>query len=291
LLSIMERALKYYAPVYEGEDERWKDSFADVAQAFLEQHRFEHGDTDDFEHLIVIDFTSPTTSAVSVVSPAADAAREAENQELAEKLGGQLRAMLEESGISTDGLELELDENGRITVAGDVDDATLRQARALIDHFTREAKAFGTHEKNPDEAEAAREGRNILTGREEDRSDPTVDTADAWIASKRREETTAALTEKIRPYLPNPNFDDPLAPDAASYRIRNAYISWQSVLPKNESGPAFFGTSTAVSAVGTPRFGEESYGDDAAGLYRQLVDGMSQFHDGRSRMSYTLLAA
>lgn len=288
-------------------------SFSDVVETFVEQHRFEHGDVDEYEHLLEINFSGSASDA-KVVSPAADAAQDEANQEVAGKLGDKLRTMLTDNGVEAEGLEFEIDETGKITVLGNPEDFNVKKAQSLVDQFVEEAKGAGGKIANGDpeeKEELARERGRIRNGEKDGNEDGAASASvgfgkrDVVATSEKTEEekwlqTREELTEKIRPFLPDPEMKDP-----ESIRMREKYIGWNQAFSKYKQDAHFISNVAPVSSV-RPRkyaslqsadaagevnpFGmreDDLYADDATGLYLELMDGMTQFHDGRRKVNYT----
>lgn len=126
--------------------------------------------------------------------------------------------------------------------------------------------------------------------------------------TERWKQFQSELTEKIRPFLPDPDFEKVEYGDPLSRRIRDTYVSWHKSFPKNNGGTHFLGNAESVSNIsprkfaalaavnggdGVTPFGSAEtvfYGGDARSLYLELMDGMTQFHDGRRSVSYKLTA-
>ena len=313
LKGLVRKALSTWGDEHPNENA----DFIDVAEAFIEQHRFEHGDVDEFEHMVEIDFAGGR-NAVKVVSPEADKAQDAANQQVADQLGEKLGAMLAENGVNTEGLEFSIDDSGKITVLGDPENTEVKKAQSIIDQFVQNAQNQGkaVAAGDPDEKEEQdRESRAIRRGTDDGDEGHVPEgyakrdveaTGDHVAAEKQWKDFVDAQTEKIREHLPDPELKS-----AESQRIRDIYVGWQRNLPKTTSEAHYLSGVSRVSDVKPRRFaaigGEQAngvglpgiggqtagrlYSDDAVGLYLELMDGMGQFHDGRRDVSYKFSAA
>lgn len=273
-------------------------SFADVTETYIEQHRFEDDDVDEFKHMLEIDLTSSSyAEGYKVVSPDADAAQDAKNQENADELGEALRTMLEEEGVDTAGLEMDIDENGKITVHGDAGDPNVRKAQTLIDAFVSEAKglaqgAKGAGAKKEEdsedtqsaseafaEAQSIREG-NAYEGRHAGASGmgSVVDTGKTY-ANEIEEALATGSGERVgRLVFLFPKFETGTHNGSTLNRVSNITPAWQS----------FAGAAGGVS-VGGALEGKAGV-SDAQKLYLKYMSGMGQFHDGNQRRSYKMSA-
>lgn len=290
LKTVVEDSLSAWAEDPSGNasgTEKRVGNFADVAEAFIEQHRFEHGDVDEFEHMVEINFAGGR-SDVKVVSPKADEAQDAKNQGVAEELGKKLKGVLEENGIDVGpGIEVEIDDKGKVTVLGDPYDPAVREAQRVLDQFVRETKSlFGAEglKDKADDDETAAKRREVRGG-----------TTSVYERENRKKFIQDRLDEAA-PHLP----DGEDAGTVANARAQQLYLGWMANAPKYESGTRYASAVGVVSAVARPRFGdganphvgntlamnETAYGDDAGGLYRRLVDGMGQFHDEHRKAKY-----
>ena len=274
-------------------------TFKDLVETYLEQHRFEHGDLEEHEHMLEINF-SGGVSDVRVVSPEADEARDKQNQEVANKLGSELKSRLAESGVEIgQGIEVEIDETGKITVLGDLNDPNLKKAQTIIDQFTTEAKQIGRAESDDkDERQTRKESMDL---RLDGKTDADVKPAAIKTANEHMKE------KEYGDFLDGQmaRFGKTKIEDMTRSELN--YIAWQRVTPEKQAGKTqFASTQDKVSnirkqpfaglleetsaAAGTSASGKE-HGNDAVGLFRQLMDSMSQFHDHRRGSSYKFVIA
>lgn len=290
LKTVVERSLSAWADDPAGNasgTEKRVGNFADVAEAFIEQHRFEHGDVDEFEHMVEINFAGGR-SAVTVVSPKADEAQDVKNQGVAKELGRKLRDVLEENGIDVGpGIEVDIDDKGKITVLGDAYDPAVREAQQVIDRFVQDTKGVFGKEKIGDSktSEETAESRREVRG----------STTNSYAKENRRKFVQERLDEAA-PHLP----DGEDARTAANARAQELYVGWMTNAPKYEGGTHYASSVDTVSAIARPRYGvnsdaragntlamdETAYPGDAGGLYRRLLDGMGQFHDASKKGRY-----
>ncbi len=243
-------------------------SLADVYDTFIQEHQFEHGDTAEYAHELEISFSG--SGHTRVTSPEADKAQHAKNQEVATQMGEALREDMEKEGINTAGLEMEVDEKGRITVKGDLPEADLKAAQAFVDNFMKTAKAGGYSggEEGEEDAkarhEAGEERRAMHFGAEEEDMTPGVvasATGDGKAAS-------AAGGEEI----------DESAMSAKELRQHRTNQAWEKIFPKNHEGGFYLGAASGVSDIKPDRY-QNTGGDDAASLYRRFLNGLGKFHD------------
>ncbi len=269
-------------------------NFADVADTFIEQHRFEHGDVDKHEHLLEISFGGGPGDA-KVVSPAADKAKDEENKKLSGELGGAVRDMLSQSGINMNGLELEIDESGKITVLGDPANQDKAKAQALLDQFTQETKAKS---KVADDTAQSKDKRDLRTA-EEERRDVLLG---KWKAGDddhvpegfaKRDVVNSA--DKMKREEENREFAKQVNSGDKTEAITRSF-------PMNQKVDTFFlGTvSGGVSDSRRPTYSlaaAQQAGDGATGAratamqkYIELLNGMSGFHEPNRKVTYSLSA-
>ncbi len=106
--------------------------FGAVVDAYIHQHQFEHGDTNDYQHMLEIEMGGSGAKA-KVVSPEADAALENTIRQHADDMGNRLRDVFLKEGVDIgDGIEIEMDASGKLRVVGDISDANLRQAQNIL---------------------------------------------------------------------------------------------------------------------------------------------------------------
>ncbi len=305
----VNKALQQWSGVKEGEKYGGHDaftggindgSFGDVVAAYVAEPGFPHGDTDEFEHKLEIDFGRGTSVGAKVVSPEADKARDEENQELANQLGQQLAGVLEQEGIDAAGLEFEVDEKGKITVLGNPEDALVQQAQQVIDDWAKNAKAAGAAENKSEADDGEKEDAITREGRKKDtahapdgvgKQDVVASTGDDAYKQQIWAQWRDEHFEKVKNSLPDGahlDTDDNVIAFAK-------YIGWQRSMVESGNGMEVRAgvASEKVSDIRRPKYGN-SYGDntsDAKGLYLKLVDSMGQFHDGRRQSSYRFKAA
>lgn len=247
-------------------------SFADVFDTYLEEHKFEHGDTEEYPHELEIGLGGMPSN--KMVSPEADKAKQAENEKLAADIGQSLRKDMAEKGIDVSNLEMEIGENGKITVKGDKNDPNVAKAQAFVDQFVKEAKAgkADAKEKDDDKEEkrlAEEERRKMIHG--EDKSDTDL-------------LTTARVEKKSELGLDDVDLESmPLAQRVNYMKARG----WERAFPKNHEGVFRFTPANGVSDVKGGRYADDG-GSDAASLYRRLMNGMGNFHDKPRSLSYSL---
>ncbi|MCC8165529.1 MAG: hypothetical protein LIQ31_05130 [Planctomycetes bacterium] len=279
-------------------------NFADVADAFIEEHRFEHGDVDENAHEVIINFAGGADST-KVVSDAADKAQDEKNKQLAGELGDSLRTMLGDKGIDAQNLTMEINENGRIIVQGDADQKDIQKAQELIDAFVKDTREAG--------------GPGQANGKDED----DVNSADI---------NPNADNERLEMHFKNKKKDDDYTPDGwaksdvvttsddekpvleteEEERLRNLFFSKGQRHEKTVENfaktlPGLFpdqniynGTvKGGVSNIKAPRFAsDEAAGpggwrfnvtgaSEAGALYRELMNGM-QFHDPMKTAKYEM---
>ncbi len=154
LKSMVQKALDEYAGGMDGYTGGSAiANFSGVSAAFLESHQYEHGDTEEFPHEVEIAFNGGFVD-VKVVSEEADKAREEMTQGVSDELGRELRSVLEEQGVEVgEGIDVEIDENGKIKVVGDLKDPNLKLAQTVLDSFAQQAKTQGFDEVYGGESE------------------------------------------------------------------------------------------------------------------------------------------
>ena len=249
----------------------------DVYDAFIEEHKFEHGDTDEVKHVVEIDFSG--TGQIQVLSPEADKAQDAKNQQLAGEMGKSLREMLGASGIDASNMEMEIDERGKITVSGEsVAKADLDKAQEILDKFVEESKIAGKKAEDEEKtarAEAEKERREIHHGEDAEEPDSSV------VKKAEAGESDPAAKEKVKDIRGN----------ALSERDALVFDAWKRNAPQSNFGNHFLGFGGSVSGIGQPVFGTsaiESSDSDAQRLYMELRNGMNNFHDARSKIRYSM---
>lgn len=264
-------------------------NFADVVDTFIEQHRFEHGDVDQYEHLLEINFAGGPSDSAKVISPEADKAQDEKNKQVAGELGTALKDMLSKDGIDTNGLEFEIDEDGKITVLGDPANENVSRAQTLLDKFCEETKATtkvannsAKRQDKEDTQAAGNERRDILLGKAEEGDDDHVPEGYA-----KRDVVTSGdkmlREEANRDWAKRVNDGDMIA-------------AWERTFPKNEKVETHFlgSVSGGVSAITQPMyavtdiFSGDSSRSEAMRKYVELLNGMGGFHDGRKSMKYSL---
>ena len=209
-----------------------------------------------------------------MVSAEADKAQKAENQKLAGEMGAALRKEMAGKGIDVSGLEMEMDENGKITVQGDKSNPEIMKAQAFLDEFTKKAKAGKSAvDEKEDDREAKRraeeERRKMNHGGEESSTDLL---------------TTAKAEKKSELGLDEVDLD--AMPVAQRMNFMKAR-AWERAFPKNHEGVFRFAAASGVSDVRKDRYADDG-GGDAASLYRRLMNGMGKFHDKPVRQAYSL---
>ncbi|MCD8350165.1 MAG: hypothetical protein LUC93_06090, partial [Planctomycetaceae bacterium] len=270
-------------------------NFSDVAETFIEEHRFEHGDVDKHEHLLEISFGGGPSDN-KVVSPEADKAKDEKNKELSGELGDAVRDMLSQSGINTNGLDLQIDESGKITVLGDPANADVSKAQTLLDQFCQETKANSKvaddTAKSQDKRDArtvSQERRDVLLGKSEEGDDDHIpdgyakrDVVNSGDKMKREADN--------REYAKKVNEGDTMA-------------AWQRTFPMNQKVDTFFLgiVSGGVSDSRRPKYSlmaAQEGGVGASGAratamqkYVELLNGMNGFHDPNRKVTYSLSAA
>lgn len=148
IMRIVARALELYAGDDLPDDQEAIDAFtggkatgnfADVVETFTESHRLEDFDTEEFPHEVEMELNS-LMGKPEIVSEAADKAREEVNDELGKELGQELRSVLEEESVNVgNGIEVEVDADGKIKVVGDLSDPNLQKAQRVLDTFSKDA--------------------------------------------------------------------------------------------------------------------------------------------------------
>lgn len=307
LTGIIERALYEYSQM--GTDPYTGGaavgSFDDVAAAFIETHRFHHGDTEEFPHELEIGFYGMIPS-VEVVSDAADDARDDMNQGISDELGKELRAVLEEQGVDVgEGIQVELNENGKMTiVGGDLSEAERKKAQAILDSFAEQSKSSGLAEAQGDDPiednRVENERYAMRPGKQGDKYD------------KLNNETNPGGT-----FSPNvgvfekpekPNTDDNKGSRTgnqsivesinASYRDNTEVFSGGgldkvSLVKDRKYVSREMAANLTAGPGGLPSIWDEHkmYSDDAKGKYLHLLDSMGQFHNPERGKKYTFTIA
>ena len=299
LKTVVERSLSAWADDPPGGTEAPTEprtrTMSDIAEAFLEQHRFEHGDVDEHEHVVRVNFAGGR-SAVDVLSPAADREQDLKNQKNADALGKELRGVLEEAGVEVGaGIEVEIDESGKITVLGDPNNPDVKAAQQVLDQFMREGKSL-RDESGTEAAEDRKAAAEAARTRRDAKGSTSI------YEEQNHNKFVRDALDKFSDSLP----DGPEANTVANAQAKSAYMAALAKTPKYEGGTRQGSLSTVVSGIERPRYGEnsdalvnpgsfrmdeDSYGADAKGLYRKLMDGMGQFHDGLKRASYRFTIA
>lgn len=249
--------------------------FADVFDTYLEEHKFEHGDTEEYPHELEISFGGMPSN--KMVSPEADKAQKAQNEKLAGDMGAALRDEMARKGIDISNLEMTIDENGKITVNGDKSDPNVMKAQAFLDEFTKMAKAGTAAAKEEEDGEddktakrEAEEARRKMNHGEDESSTDLL--------------TTAKVEKKSELGLDDVDLDSmPVAQRLSFMKARG----WERAFPINHQGVFRFGAAKGVSDVKPDRYADDG-GSDAASLYRRLVNGMGNFHDKPQSQSYSL---
>ncbi len=276
LKNILESSLEGWAngttTAYDGGGAREAD-FVDVYNAFMQEHQFAHGDTDEYAHELEISFTG--TGSTRVTSPEADKAQHEKNQNITAQMGEALREDMEKEGINTDGLEMTVDEKGKITVSGNLPEADLEMAQSFVDNFMKAAKtggyAGGEAEGEDDQSasEAGDESRAMHFG------DDAADTSPGVVASAKGDGTSDSGDEVD---------ESTMSPQAL--RLHRVNQAWEKLFPANANESNFYlGTGSDVSDVKSDRY-LDTGDDSAANLYRRLLNGMEKFHDKPKSFRY-----
>ncbi|MCD8140506.1 MAG: hypothetical protein LUE17_12140 [Planctomycetaceae bacterium] len=270
-------------------------NFADVADTYIEQHRFEHGDVDKHEHLLEISFGGGPSDN-KVVSPAADKAKDEENKELSAELGDAVRAMLGESGINTSGLEFEIDETGKITVLGDPSNADVSKAQSLLDQFCQEIKANSKVADDTARSKDKRESRTVGQERRDVLLGTAKDGDDDHVPEGFAKRDVVNSGDKVKREEENREF-------AKKANAGDTRAVWERAFPMNQKVEIFFlGTvSGGVSDSRRPQYSvaaAQENGRGASGAratamqkYIELLNGMNGFHDPDRKVTYSLSAA
>ncbi len=307
LENIVQKALDGWAAdesrtALDGRGGKRVANFADVAETYIEEHRFEHGDVDEHGHEVIINFAG-SVNDTKVVSEAADNAQDEKNKELAGELGNSLRQMLGEKGIDAANMSMEIDENGKITVSGDADPQDLQKAQQLIDAFVKDAKKGGNGSAD-DESEhdgklnASEINQNAQTERLKmhyGKKDEDY-TPEGW--AKR----DVVTTSDVAPEVVETEEEERRRNLAYTTEQRKADLakSYAANLPGVKQDDHLFNgiVSGGVSNIKKSRFtAEESDGvgqrfnvggnNPAAAMYRELMGGM-QFHDPWRTAKYAM---
>lgn len=268
-------------------------TFADAVKAYVDQHEYEHGDTDEFEHGLQIDLVR-TGGEYKVVSPEADKARDKENQQMADQLGEGLRGVLQEKNIDATGLEFEIDEKGKITVLGDPENELVKRAQQAIDQWVQQTRAQGAADNQPEKDEEEENGALVPDSEDKaytpegvGKQSVAASTGDEAYKQQQWTQFRNEHFEKVKDSLP----DGPHLEANQNVFVFAKYLGWQRVMGESGSdGVASLGKGEMekVSNIRPPQYAN-SYDDntsDPAGLYLKLVDSMGQFHDGRQHVSY-----
>ncbi len=110
--------------------------------------------------------------------------------------------------------------------------------------------------------------------------------------------------KKLQPFLPdkfNPLIADPDFQDPKALRTFQTYVGWHRIMPKNGDNTFNLSGVGPVSDIRPRRYADAAgsasgtnagggYADEAIGLYRKLMDGMGQFHEGRKKVTYHFAA-
>ncbi len=251
LINLVQKALDCWA-----KDGDYQDiygigkvaSFADVAEALIEEHQYEHGDTQEHEHELEINLAGGA-SAYNVVSPAADEQQHMENTMAAKELGDALRGVLSANGVQADGLEMTIDQSGRIKVSG-ADRTQVQQAQIILDEWTKTVSQTGKDEQKTEKAE------QTASDKDEKTADSDEDSVDARLSETGAPISLATFQRKP---LPQAQFGADMT--VAGRKMSRTVASWAGRIDEN-TGMA-----------------EE--------LYLSLMQGM-QFHDGRRNVTYAL---
>lgn len=255
-------------------------NFADVFDTYIEEHQFEHGDTREHKHNIEIDFGGSGVADVRVVSPDADKAQDAKNQQVAGELGESLRAMLGENGIDASNLQMQVDEKGKITVLGDPSNPDVEKAQSLLDAFTQGVKVEGKA------AAGERDEGPLRLDQEED---------DEFIPAGYVKRDIVAHGDRERELSPEEQEEKRDAHYARIYteadRQADVLENWADAMQKNNH-------DKYLSLIGKARgpFGGRAMfadagvggGSSAKSLYRELMNGMTGFHDERRGIQYAM---
>ncbi len=270
----------------------------DVVEAYVMEHQFEHGDTDDFEHKLTINFGSESTN-IEVISPEADKAKDEDNQKLADELGTQLRGMLESNGINTQNMELEIDENGKITVLGDPANVEVKMAQDVIDQWVKDTKDEGALENkgtvDPKEEAASHEGRRADAYTPEGWGEQSV-VASSGDETYKQMQYTAWRNEQyesVKQYLPD---GEEVGLKTEKNQVAFAkYIGWQRDMIDAgdilKTGDSRLSISNIKPAKYANSYDDETTNESAKSLYLRMLDSMDQFHDGRKQSSYKFKVA
>ncbi len=268
---------KYFNNAMDGGTAR-KASLADVYDAYMEEHQFEHGDTGEHLHEIEISFGGG--AQVKAVSPDADEAQQEENGQLALQLGDSLRFAMKDEGMDVTNMELEIDDKGKITVSGDMSKAELEQAQQFVDQFMAEATAGSFDKKKPgdeeDEARAEREREAVHSGDEEDAQEKPANII-AWANGNGKDEAPDADRETLKRIFENDELNG-----MAEERM------WKQFFPETFSGVWGMGKAKEADfGVKPPRYVDNGSGK-ADNLYRMLLNGMQNFHEQPNSLRYAM---
>ncbi len=274
LNSLVQKALDEYAgkgPDGTGQSNGKTSSLGDVAKAYIDQHQFEHGDTDEYAHMLEINF-SHEGDLVRVVSPEADAAQDKKNQQVASEMGQALRSILEDEGINTAGLDMVVDKDGKITVQGDPNDANVRKAQTIVDQIVKEAKTSvkGNGKAEAEDKKAASEAREeanrIRSGEDKEETGTTYSLGSVVAEGESEQESIIADL---------PKYDQSVQSMIVGKLVSDVTPTWN--MP--------FASQAEESSTGL-----ESDREKAVALYRQLVQGLGNFHEKNRDVSYSLSA-
>lgn len=233
------------------------ESFQDVAETMLQEHQFEHGDTEEAAHDVAINFMSGGSTMIEIVSPQGDMQQDAENRAVAPLLGDALRSMLEVKDIDTTGMKLEMDQSGRITVSG-AHRSQVMLAQKMIDDFVSEMRG-----------EIRGDRRNLGTGKD---------------AAEHEKEVKRGTNEEEEE-----NDNSPVI--RSDTRPLSLVMFSGRPLPSGQTGAdltigARQTSNTLPSWLDAHRAGEDNP-DSAQALYRRMRRGM-YFHDRSIKAKYTL---
>lgn len=246
-------------------------SLSDIVQAYVDQHQFEHGDTDEYKHMLEISSGSLGPN-IKVVSPEADAALENTIQQYAGELGKGLRSKLEDAGVDIgDGIEVEIDSSGKIRVVGDLSDPNLRLAQSILDSVAQELSA-GASATDKQTDSGVLEGRMNLKARGigdygEHGEEKDKDPEQAWL--RRSAFSPVALPEQ----------------DPAS-RSTRIFHSMSNIKPVSEAKPLSQpdttekGNAGAATSLGALAVNNAFLPGDMTGLFNHIKELFAQFHDG-----------
>ncbi len=320
IMRIVSRALEIYSGADTPEVEtldaytggKATGNFADIVETYVESHRLEDFDTEEFPHEVEMELNS-FMGKPEVVSPAADKARDEMNEKLGQELGQELRTVLEEEGVNVgSGINVEVDANGKITVIGDLGDPNLQKAQQVLDKFSKGAIGDAFIGTEPEEYEKS----DIC------RLDAPYDYENSSTGNTNEIKRTQYLNNETNPGgTSSPNiakFERPEYTDrdpqsyaegkseafAARYRdSTRVTTSLSSGSVSRIRAPQFMNNADNMSSVMLPNEGvandpyesiwneHKLYGGDATGMFQHMVDSLGRFHDGdRSRkVAFTIM--